>query len=307
MTETDLTPLDAQPARPKTAHLLDVRACAGCGYDLCGQPYHRDERTGLHLVTCPACGERAALEVYPAAPPMGPFVRPFVAVLWLIVCLGLVCTTVSMLGITSFEMSRWLVNETGGKIEDAITAGMIEERIAKETAESDRPLRVEYVSRVGGRAVLDRMGPWTTWFPWWTLFGWIPAMSGFVLAGVVWSLILWGQPLHRRIMVMVVMTFFGWVLFLTWLPSYDRAMVAYFYSASLTVNAIVMWWTFPFATICYGGSMVVGVVIGRALARWYVQVLLPPPLRVKLRSLWMHDARHLPALTPPATRAMESP
>lgn len=305
MTSNTATHSVAATTTEQSGRLLDDRACAQCAMNLRGQPVERDARTRLHLVTCPACGEREALEAYPFAPPLGAMLRPWLAIAWLVVMLGLTTTTVIIVGVSAIEITNGLMRSVDATISTVLTDGMIAEGIARDVAESDRDLRAAYARRVGARHVLDRMGPWPTWFPWWAVVGWAPIGLVFLMIGGVWSILLWGLPLRRRIATMAGLTAITGLLFLSALPPLEPNPYAYVYNAAQVVRPLISWWTYPFVAITIGVLLIVGVAIGRPLARWYVRIMLPPFLGQTLRTLWTNDGRAYPN-SRAATPRMES-
>lgn len=280
---------DATPDSRDPARVIDDRACPGCALNLRGQLVERDARTQLHIVTCPACGAREALEAYPFAPPLGAMVRPWLAICWLVVMLGLAATTVMIVGVSAVEITMDVVRDVHAAATDAITNGMIADGVAREVAESDRELRAAYAARVGPQGVLDRMGPLSHWYPWWSLVGWAPIVLIFLLIGCVWSMLLWGLPLRRRAVTLAGLTIIAGLLFLPALPSLGFYPGSFAYNASQVVRPVISWWTYPFVVLAVGAILIAGVAIGRAVARWYVRIVLPPFLRQTLRTLWTND------------------
>ena len=57
---------DAPMDTPTGHQIRTDRPCAGCGFNLFGQPIVREGHYGLVSARCPECGRLAALQEYPA-------------------------------------------------------------------------------------------------------------------------------------------------------------------------------------------------------------------------------------------------
>jgi len=314
----------ASRARPigeqRVSVLLGDRLCVTCGFNLHGQTIVREPHYGMLAVRCPECSTLASLQEYPVLGRWAARIGLLLALAWLFVVLLLSFLT----GLTFYGASEAI-------------AAQATRPAARQLGEAFRAYALAHQEPAGSGTVYAQDMSWTItneepayiWIePGWLggqdidaltrggRINWraLAAATPLALAGAAWGVVWSVVLLHRRLRARVIIT--GAIVVIA------AAMLAINHALPATGAGGVLgplglysygWgWGVPAATIAakaYGlpvafaaaaigfGAMVVGLALGRKIARAMVRMLLPPHLRGPLAMLWLVDG-----LPPPPTR-----
>lgn len=288
----------------RVSTLVGARLCAGCGFDLCGQPVVREPHYKMLMVRCPECATVAGLQEYPQRTRwIGRLTGLWVAA-WLMVLIIAALVSAALLNTAANSTARTMVSGYAAEIAVAYN---------------------DHLQRTPVPSPGNVYNPWQQNGPpsadWWVDETWwarasdatLGASGGAfhatrwplvakavydlpmaVLIGLVWSVAL----LHvRRRRVLVLAAVLALVaLFLNML---SWGQLRFFMGSNRPAAELAMSQMGTFARVAalgvLAGGVMVGLWIGRPLARWAVRILLPPRLWGSLSLLWIEEG-----LTPPS-------
>lgn len=290
------------------------RLCTRCGFNLFGQPVQKDAGTGLMVSRCPECGAAAALQEYP-----GPFralkwISGALIAVWLLMVLGLIAGTTAIMMGTTVGTREMTVEETGSEIAKRHKDWFDK---TKQDAELQKQVDAGTLSLAAKQTILQQIqvGNWAlvsdTWWqtvdqqeivrwPWkggnehvaqTALLGAFLGL-GLLCCGMALATAMPGMRGKRFLLVVIVtcgLACLGYeMVVLTtriagWRPT--PGFVTAREHAYRTVPAAV-----GFLMIAMQGAvLLVGLFIGRKIARWIVKGTLPPRLARQLHVLWEAD------------------
>ena len=286
MTDTLVEPLPQQRPLAHYTQLETDLFCEHCGYNLHGQPVKRDERLGILICRCPECGRfhpaghrTTATSVWlsrAAAMLLG---------LWVLIVLGVAGLATFMFGMFQFipiEVLSYTVTVTvadGREVEHKQLSTNTWGPVYKGT---DEPV----VGAITHKAKI-RAWPRST-HDWWEFYGTIHAINvGLGLAtGILLVVFLWHWPRRRYAyalllpliaLAFVICTLYLWDYY-DWIRAWGVQQSLYY----ATVQCV---------------ALLVGLWVGRPLARGLVRAFVPPRPRQHLNFLWKVDGKTPPAVT----------
>jgi len=281
------------PPADRLGRLAHDRPCLACGYDLVGQDIVRDPHYGLPMVTCPECGQAAALTEYPSLGVWGRRWGRLLAALWFLVVgmLALWATLVFLpilfgaCELAAFSLEQWIMARPG------LDGDLSWVRANPEVA--------EWWSQRSRREVLAE------WGGWWRRE---PMSFGLMHLGVI---ALWGVPLgflfgnillHVRRVILIALSpglLVAPVIAVAIaageaaLPSGATSLSAW-QVADHVVSLHVPQTLLPTAWL----GLVIGVLVSRPMLRGLVRLLLPPRGRLPLAFLWTQVGLEPPTRDP---------
>ncbi len=289
------------------------RACHACAFNLRGQPIVRESHYGMVMLRCSECGTVSPLAEYPLASGAARRLGAVMAIGWLLVVV-----------IVYLIISIWAAGaaHTGRRGAVELVAMAIAERyveyskaeVAKQTA-AGTPNMNTYVTWAASQPVSSGLWVDSSWWLAEAGKSWVDEARGL------------HRPFDRSLVPVWVR---AWVLLLPagmllacMFPHARRPMLAVLALGVLPVGAGLLW-LLGSGTNTWGGmgawgrtamdlaqevvgfrasaiqlamlspSLLVGVWIGRPVARRLVVWLLPPRLRVAYAFLWLADGKPLP-------------
>ncbi len=267
------------------------RPCAGCGFNLHGQPIVREPHYQMLTARCPECGRMTALQEYPA---LGRWAGRWAAVLAAAWAAAIVLAMLAMVGATRLMIelhAERAAQPLAQRIADA-SAVHLDRTAAPMGSSVWMPVdfdwwdenRDEIFADYGGYPRAFRDAVWA---------GWITIAVFWFAAGVFWSVAALGA--RRRwaaaaaLVPIAVGAAMGWAarggVFV--LQATAQAAASELTRPAGVVTAVLL--------AVAGTSL--GVWLGRRFARSLVRISLPPRARAPLAILWTRDG-----LPPPAPR-----
>lgn len=289
-TTTSSPPADPlPPQRPleRFAHMETDVFCEGCGYNLHGQPVHRDERLGLMVCRCPECGRfhaaghgTAATSVWMSRLAAG------LLLLWILLVLGVATLAVVGFGVLqafpvdTMTTGTWSTRD-GKEIENKVGPNGTYAWYFAGTMEPVAHQDVFYL-----RFVRPNMLPTTSAVLMFnSIYGSVNAGIGFA-SGMLLVTFLWHWPRRRYYIAVLV-------------PLIIAMFLVVSYWLDLTYSSIQGWTMSQFArwAIVQSLFVAIGIRIGRPLARLLLRMFVPPKPRHHFAFLWQIDGK----TPPPAT------
>lgn len=288
MTDLLTEPLPPQKPLQKYAQMETDCFCEHCGYNLHGQPVHRDEQLGIMVCRCPECGRFHAAGYRTIA--MSIWMSRLATALltfWIILEVTVVVLALisfGAIGITHAQLNLETVpvDKSGREIEYrqvGITGTF--QAVYKDTGQvTTNP--VSYQARVAVRHYQSWQEAWGPSLVM-TFFSWL---CGFVLAILAVTFV-WHWPRGRYLYLLLLpLLAVGFTI-----PSFAldfgvqiRGWLAQrmLYEAAVQMVGLVM-----------------GIVMGRPLVRLILRMFVPPRPRQLFNFLWRVDGKIAPA--PPTT------
>jgi hypothetical protein len=300
----------------RVSTLRGDRLCTKCGFNLFGQPVERDTGTGLMLARCPECGAAAAFQEYP-----GPFralkwISGALIALWLLLMLGLVAGTAGLMFGTTLALREATAEET---------AMEIAQQHMKWFEETNQAVKLNMDVQAGTlmaaardqivQQVRSGASPWVsvsdTWWatadakkmvrwPWSgsgdektrSLIAGFFLGVGLLTCGVVLATAMPGVRGWRfALVVLIVMGLAGSGYLLVGMTNGVRVrwgMAGYTTARELAFQAVPLSAGFVMLAV-QGVLLLLGMAMGRKVARWVVRGVLPERLARQLHVLWEAD------------------
>lgn len=141
------------------------------------------------------------------------------------------------------------------------------------------------------KAILGQSGGFRDTIPWedlrpWTLLGFVPLCFGFI-----WSIVLLNLPRRRlpiAFPVVIIWSLLGLLVMLLKIPHIPANSP---FAASMM---LIMPMLLPVLAVYFGGLLLVGLLVGRTLARGFVRLALPPASCSRFAQLWLADGKAPP-------------
>lgn len=270
------------------------RVCIACGFNLCGQRIVRESKYNLLIARCPECGQAAALQEYPLLGRWSNRWAATLAGLWLFLFFAVsIGAGMAIFGLTvgTTEINKERVSSV---IADAHHKWWIEQN-------PDDPNQISWwspvdqdwwdsvdqqaiVSPEGKPGVMIAVSAQTTW----------PGLFFAMLPiGCLGSVALLGVPKRRLALTVILPLVVAGFASMLYVRSTDPLLGYNAYPSSIA-HQIVWVWTVPM-TIALGGlSLIIGMLIGRPLARLLVRTALPDRFVQSLAILWTSEGREPP-------------
>tara|TARA_A100001391_G_scaffold155233_1_gene113033 strand:- start:317 stop:1330 length:1014 start_codon:yes stop_codon:yes gene_type:complete len=329
-----INPADA--GESTNEHIRADRACVGCGFNLYGQTVSKDPHYGLAIARCPECGQVAALQSYPTMSRWVNRFRALLASFWVIGLLGVFfISTLITLQIVNGALqlgSEDLAEELGIYHE---TWSLVLAQQQADAAQSDGsappvsgtinlPTTTVTTGPAGTTTTTINRAPmgmnYTGMYSWGMLSeDWIeqeldstmmniggiwknlnkeflaillPASFFALLLGVFWSITMLGARRRTIIWLVIVAQIIAVVILLAMIlipGSFPRAIDIAKGQALPVIMPIIMGAQLIFALL--------GVYLGRKIARFVICMSLPPRYRTSLSIFWTRDGLELPKPT----------
>lgn len=289
------TPKPAPGPTPGQKHEDQIRAdraCIGCGFNLYGQSVVREPHYNLAIARCPECGEVAALQSYPVMTHWVNRFRALIAGVWVVALIIIFFIQVSLSGTYAFGMSTGAAQILARTIGEQYTLWAQEhgQTVSSPFGGAGTNPYYEWVdiprdwADAHVPALIDQVDAWRVLYDTGVLVSAIPAaMIAFIL-GVFWSIVLLGATRKRVALVPILAACLVVVFMFT--PGFTRygalqaQMIAQSYYANL-IGPWVMLLQLPFSLL--------GILVGRKVARWVIKLALPPRARIPFAVFWTRD------------------
>lgn len=294
------------PDGARVSTVIGDRLCIECGFNLTGQPVMKESTYNLFIARCPECGAVASMQEYPVLGKWANRWASLAAALWL----GVIFAGVFGLGAAFFATSVASTQAAADSVSRAIilewtdtpsgqkALASIRERRNDPNAIINRwnPIDMAWWSSQNGWDVLQKHGGWRQI----VLSPAISIWSATMVIGGVGGVVLSVAMLHIRrrrltlyMLLPIAVAAVFQILFITqaMLPTFGMTVrnIAFQLIAPATMTT-----TDVFAYI----GLIVGVMIGRSVARWLVAAMLPPRMRSSLSFLWISAGKMPPKTTP---------
>lgn len=293
-------------AEERVSTLIGDRLCDRCGYNLIGQFVIREPHYNMLIVRCPECGTVASIQEYPLLGRWATRWGVVLAALWFVLLLALLfCPPIAIVGgayAIADESIDPLVDQIGARQAAwAIENGRdVPQRPSWGGVRRDRqysrytPIITDWWDQQNHAVLLRECGGLIRNVDWGVLRQWVLVLIPFAAYGFVWSLCL---PHVRRRWFPLVVLAIGGVCFTYWLVG--ASMVTAWGPTDLEDAAYLLIGR-PTALMMIGMGLIpvlIGMMLGRSLARLIVRALLPPRLRGSLAMLWTVDGLSQPRRT----------
>lgn len=301
--------------------LVGDRLCIACGYNLVGQPILRESHYDMLIVRCPECATVASVQEYPL---LGRWANRWAALLtamWMVVMVVLWLGSSAALFGFAVGSAELAADAYGEVIYERFNAWQTQQTASNALAAATGAAVIPspgaggqvVVTRPGGRVVINNMS--TSFSSWWqqqdraglladaggllggfNIFVWYlwmwMAIAAAVL-GVMWATIMIargraGLALWAFIIILTAGAI-GLIPIIDWMsrpPSWTRQ------AASQQIGPLVMGLSFFWGLFW----LILGMMIGRPIARALVLLLLPPRMRSTMAFLWLTDGHEPPRL-----------
>lgn len=285
----------------RIAPLAGDRPCTRCGFNLHGQMIVREGHYGLLIVRCPECGTPAALQEYPALSNWTGRLRALFALVWLaaiVVAMGIGALVMWGFSETTAEVVFDTYSQQIQRAHSEHLQGTSSATPAAPVYATPQQVQAWWASQPPAKFLADRGGllgamQWSGLLMW-TFPALIVTTLGMLAATlcprarggrllVIWALV-----------SLAAASFYALSYFMTWIDSGQRYYWGAYHLAELQIGWLPAIMTLVFTSACY----LVGLLMGRRVARWLLAVLLPPRLLVPFSDLWLADGLDLPRVRP---------
>ncbi len=276
------------------------RACIGCGFNLFGQTVSKEPHYGLAIATCPECGTVASLQSYPTMSHWANRFRALIAAVWIFALMFVFILQMSLVGTMADSISRNASDRFAKEIGQQYETWAQENDVPIQSPFGIGPSQYpewnsipndwaeDHVDTIyqemGGhfRAMVNKL----TWY-------FFPASIASFMFGVFWSNALLGASLKGAAAVSILTCLFALVLM--YLPSMNWG------PNSTTTQALEIANEYYRSYLAFAGviiqlpALVLGVFLGRKIARFVIAFTLPPRSRVPFSIFWTRDGLELPS------------
>jgi len=298
---------DAQDQSP-SAHDKDVkmmdsiradRACIKCGFNLFGQEVFKEDHYQLAVTRCPECGTVAALQSYPTMSHWVNRFRALIAAGWVVVLAFVFILQMSLVGTFADGMSSQAGMPLAKMIGKAYNEWAEENEIATNIAGwgMNTTDYTEYIQVPQDWTdehldeILDQEGGLVRAMDKSFVIVLIPAsIAGFVL-GAFWSIVLLGASRKKAAIVPISLGLIGVILMYS--PSFYQSAITP--QASEIAKELYATYLAPVGVIIQFPAILLGIFLGRKIARWVITLTLPPRSRVPFSIFWTRDGLALPS------------
>lgn len=299
--------------------VLSDRVCVKCFFNLAGQPIVRERIYGLVAARCPECGTIAAIQEYPH---LGRWPRRFVMLLamgWLVLMLlGLIGSS-AIVQSAAPGLAQVIADPGAVKLaeahleyqkEKAALAGPPSPNAAQaswilnQAPSSWSSIEEAYLKDHPPDGFFMEAGGWATVWRWPVWISWTMSAMGVLVVGMCWAVALPHAKRWRRMLMIVpivgiaaVMVLyhnqigFGGGPFASWNWSNGWQYASWAVQRKIYLPIAIV------TTASMTVPLLIGVFIGRGVARLAIRMLIPPRLREPLFFLWFCDG-----YTPPKVR-----
>jgi len=299
---------DAQDQSP-SAHDKDVkmmdsiradRACIKCGFNLFGQEVFKEDHYQLAVTRCPECGTVAALQSYPM---MSHWVNRFRALIaggWVFGLLFVFILQMSFIGSIADGMSRTASEDFAIQIGEHYFSWAEENEVVVNgpfgagvnqypqwlnipNDWADDHVDTIYNKMNGqSKQVINEMA-----------WAFVPASIAMFLFGVFWSNALLGAS-RKKAAIIPVLAGVSAVL-LMYFPDLNWGLSTTYVQASEIAKEYYSAYLAFFGVLIQLPALLLGVFLGRKIARWIITLTLPPRSRVPFSIFWTRDGLALPS------------
>ncbi|MFN7020991.1 MAG: hypothetical protein ACK4WH_06650 [Phycisphaerales bacterium] len=271
------------------------RPCAGCGFNLHGATIIREPHYRLVCARCPECGTVAALQEYPTIAAWAGRIRILLAAALIAVSLLVILVTSLITwglseGVSQDVCSRYatIINEALNNHQKALYPDTANPRYLTSTEVQDwwKALPpAEFLERSGGLVGVSN---------WWGLLSFSFIFPLFFSIGVFWS-VLFPRARAWRLLVLLLVPIGLATLFYS-AERYSSSFNTYYYfgSGHILASMQIGWVSAAMTMVFCLLALACGTLLGRRVARWMVQTLLPPRLATAFSYLWLVDGRPVP-------------
>lgn len=288
MTQPD--PRSQQDNTQRLGELVGDRLCAKCCFNLSGQTIIREPHYQLLIVRCPECGTPAALQEYPLLGRWANRVGYIFAGL-------VVLTMIGSILISSFinwgfceGMTDSLTSRYGMHIQQAYQA-----QAANAGPQPNNPYMSfdqQWWTSVDQWAMFRDAGSWSGAIDWRGLLIAIPQVLVLGAVGVFLSVV--GPNLRSwKCVIPPLLVFIFSGLFVIMAYSTN----SWYYYGGMAARYQLLPYLGPMVLAIGALAMLVGLLVGRTMARWIVIIFLPPRLRGPAGYLWRADGKAMPRTT----------
>lgn len=276
----------------RVSTVIGDRLCVKCGFNLTGQPVYKESRYELFIARCPECGAVASMQEYPVLGKWANRWASLAAALWLLLLLG----GGFVFAMSTFGVSLGCVQSGSDTFAEYIANRALDENsvtgnsyggysvIESSWWRSQRPWRL--LRDAGGfrRVVADESVAF--WFALGVAglaFGVIGSVA-LLHASRLRAAIALALPLVLTIAFQTI-THVGTARGLTF-----NINISAFEAAVAALGPAV----FAISDLSAYFGILIGVIVGRPLARFLVRTMLPPRMRSTMSFLWLTDGKRPP-------------
>lgn len=272
------------------------RPCAKCGFNLHGATIMREPHYRMLIARCPECGVPAALQEYPALAPWVSRLRLLAAAVWV----GAILLSVLIAAIICYAFAESAASTLSAQYQGQIDTALREHWQAKGNGANPNtpvyydPQQVEdwWNSQPPSKFLAEHGGLLGA-LNWWGLVIWIWVLVAMFPVGVLWSILLARAGPTRRVLIALATALLAGGFYYVEVVT-TRTPAWYGWGAYWTAQMQVGWLpailTLAFCSLC----LVIGMALGRPLARWIVSTFLPPRQAASFSMLWIVDGKPLP-------------
>ncbi len=274
------------------------RACIQCGFNLFGQAVVKEEHYQLAIARCPECGTVAALQSYPTMSHWVNRFRALIAGAWVVALLFAFVIQILIVGSFADSLSRTVSDPLAKEIgkayytwaeENGTTTSITGWATTPEAYYQWVSIPSDWVDEHLDEIVAEFGGLWNDFDRLNILFV-IPAWIVAFLTGVFWSVVLLGASPKRAAIVPTAASVLIIVLaYVNFSPPMFFAHQASEIAKDLYVSVLT-----PIAMLIQFPVILLGVFLGRKIARFVIQLTLPPRSRVPFSIFWTRDGLDLP-------------
>lgn len=276
------------------------RACIHCGFNLYGQVVTKEPHYGLAIATCPECNTVAALQSYPTMSHWVNRFRALLAGLWIMMLLLVfvfqVTSIVTYASGVSSNIGMPLAKAVGEAYDNWLVSNGYPSNKANWGANSlmyyqwisvTEPWVDEHLDTV----IEEAGGLWKLIEPS-SAIGLIPASIGAFFAGVFWSIALLGASRARAALIPIIASMTAVLVVF----GFANAGFVSWQAMEVARRVYLPWMIVPFVALSMP-MLLLGVFLGRKIARGIIMLTLPPRLRVPFSIFWTRDGLELPKPT----------
>jgi hypothetical protein len=276
----------------RLGELVGDRPCAKCHFNLAGQTIVRERHYGMLMVRCPECGTPAALQEYPLLGRWAGRMGYVLAALWMCAMMGIVAVS---------ALVAWGMSETMAQQMSSPYTQHVQKVWNDYINGSGPPNPYAYMNYQQNQQWWDSLdkkqlfldaGGWRGAIAWNALFfsfNTLLLMGGLgAIMAVAMPHVRWRGRVVLVLLVGVLAGAFWWVS-----ATMSQNVFAYYggaWGAWRTLGLVLA----PMGIGIAIAALMVGLCVGRPLARGLVVLLLPPRLRGPLAFIWRADGKRMP-------------
>lgn len=293
----------APPADERVGTVLADRVCTKCYFNLVSQPVIRERHYGLLVIRCPECGTLASVQEYPH---LSRWSRRVIAI-FVMAWFAFLLLSLMASGFVMQSASESLVTLASEPGAQKLAEAHLEFQKRKAELQYPQPAQQPnnwyvnqqasvwsyidplFIEMYDAGAFFEQAGGWSAIWGRRLYVQWALGALASAIIGMCWSVVLPHAKRWKRLLVVGPILGAAWVMGLldspstAWMPAGGWQYANYLVQSQISTTVEVL------ATATFAVPLVLGVYLGRGVARLGARMLLPPKFREPVHFLWLAD------------------